>query len=235
MENVEWSVGDFVLMEQFHSPLSELSPSGYIPTLSQLLQLAPEADKHNPLHAGKAQSILVTHYVDGWKLVQHNNDEGSRTEDSAQSDLDDMFPAENSLGRGIGIASGPGKEDIDTEGSVCSTMPWPNDHNEFLMDNSTSRHLCFEIASGSAVSHPAAWLNNNNNKERVRSVESRSIASVGSSGCSKGPVLLPGSLRERGEFSIIKVALVEQSTKREQRQFAWEVQNVDFYNIGSYR
>ena len=175
----------------------------------------------------------MTHYVDGSKLVQRN-DEGdsiSGTEESSQGDLDDIFHAAHGCGRGIGSASGPGKADIDTKCSGCTTMPWPIDHNQFLMEDTTSRHLCFEIASGCAVSHPAAWINKN--EETVGNVGSRSCPGVRSRYCSRGPVLLPGSLRERGEFSIVKVALVEQSTKMEQR-FAWEVQNVEFYNIGSY-
>lgn len=75
-------------------------------------------------------------------------------------------------------------------------MPWKSDHNEFLANNSDL--LCMEIASG-APWLPAKWLPH---------------------------VLLPGSLRERGEFSVVELGLFQQG-----RTFAWKVANVDIHNV----
>ena len=217
------------------------SPSGYAPTLSKLLNLAPEADQHNLLQSGKAQSILVTHYVDGRKLVQHNNYNSDDDEDSifqaeGQGDLDELFHAAqpSSPATGDNDSTGPVDDNDDDKNDIkCSgigAMPWPVNHQEFLQDDNTSRLLCFEIASGSAVSHPAEWRNPSHGTTRDGV---RSTAGNGTSSAS-GPVLIPGSLRERGEFSIVTVSLVEQSANTEPRRFAWEVRSVDFYNIGSY-
>jgi hypothetical protein len=216
----------------------KFSPSGYTATLSKLLDLAPEADQQNLLQSGKAQSILVTHYVDGRKLVRHNNDDDdddSIFQTEGQGDLDDLFhAAQPKNGPATSDSNSIDPEDDkndnnDTKCSGLSAMPWPVNHQDFLVDDNTSRLLCFEIASGSAVSHPAEWRNPSNGKSRdgIRST-------VGSSNTAHGPVLIPGSLRERGEFSIVTVSLVEQNANTEHRRYAWEVRSVDFYNIGSY-
>ncbi|GKY91122.1 hypothetical protein MPSEU_000085000 [Mayamaea pseudoterrestris] len=99
--------------------------------------------------------------------------------------------------------------------------------------------LCLEIASGSAAEHAPELIRKGDNQ-----------------------VLRPGSLRERGEFCILEVALLENGpetlngstkehhedivcpsskrpssskTTKHQRTFAWKVQKVDFHRLGRAR
>jgi len=160
-------------------------------------------------------------------MRQDEEDSIFRPDDNG--DLDDLFHAADPRGLAASAVSpggGGGEDENDTKCSSNASVPWPIDHGEFLRDASTSRLLCLEIASGSAVSHPAAWISDS---------ASPNGSHGGGGGNSNGPLLLPGSLRERGEFSILTVALIEQSDKTEQqRRFAWEVQSVDIHYLGSF-
>jgi hypothetical protein len=103
-----------------------------------------------------------------------------------------------------------------------TSMPWPRDHDAFLESTLAQHHLCLEIASGSAADHVPALIRKGNGNKKV------------------GPVLLPGSLRQRGEFCIVQLSLVEQAAgEAEQRRaeplrFAWEVANVDFHRVNDF-
>lgn len=79
--------------------------------------------------------------------------------------------------------------------------PWPTDHGTFLQSATVQQLLCLEIASGSTQRKPEL------------------IADA------KKQILLPGSLRERGEFCILVMGL-----ERKQR-FGWNIRSVDFHNI----
>ena len=100
--------------------------------------------------------------------------------------------------------------------AIEADLPWPmQDHDAFLNSFLTKQLLCLEIASGSSAKRPA---------------ELRKHPS-GSS------VLLPGSLRERGEFCLVDLAIVPSKTDgKEERQgnsanFVWKVTNIDFHTI----
>lgn len=181
------------------------------------MSLAPEADQQNPLFDGRGQSILVTHYVDGRKLVKSDlNDSVLDLDDTCG--LDDLFHAAD-------LTWSPNqnnRQNLNNEGSSsppsCTDIPGPVDHIDFLLDPNTCRNLCLEIASGSATTLPAKWISGKLQQDRKSRM--------------RGPLLLPGSLRERGEFSILNLSLVEQNEKSlERRRFAWEVQSVDFHHI----
>jgi len=219
-----------------HDNCSSLcSPSGYSSTLSKLLQLAPEPDKGNPLQIGKGQSILVTHFVDGRKLVRQDDDDSLFRPDDSGDSLDDLFHAANGPRERIDASAAAAaaavvEDDEDDAKAGSSAVPWPSNHSEFLRSESTASLLCLEIASGSAVNHPAAWISSKHDTSARKGT-----SSIGRN--SRGPVLLPGSLRERGEFSILTLALVEQPAKtqgEQQRRFAWGVQSVDFHHLNNF-
>ena len=116
--------------------------------------------------------------------------------------------------------------------TVSRPLPWPMqternqtataDRAEFL--EQSREQLCLEIAGGSAGYHSAQW---------IKSSKRRS------------DVLLPGSLRQRGEFSLVYIGLVpaaeSSSTSRRKlggsdtgNQYTWQVLNVDFHRLNHY-
>ena len=91
------------------------------------------------------------------------------------------------------------------------------DHDAFLNSYLAARQLCLEIASGSSAKRPPEWRKH-------------------PSGTS---VLLPGSLRERGEFCLVDLAIVPSNLEESEgdiggndtTKFMWKVTNVDFHNM----
>jgi hypothetical protein len=124
--------------------------------------------------------------------------------------------------------------------STTRNLPWPDDHNDFLRSSTTKQNLCIEIASGYAADHEPTWIDR---RRTIRTARGKLKGEKKKMGhplreCD-GPVLLPGSLRERGEFCILELALIDQhktktkpvvSTKHD-RKFAWEVQAVKFHRM----
>lgn len=101
--------------------------------------------------------------------------------------------------------------------AIEADLPWPvQDHDAFLNSFITTQLLCLEIASGSSDKRPP---------------ELRKHPSGNS-------VLLPGSLRERGEFCLVDLAIVPSSNPEGKKEgqgdptkFVWKVTNADFHNI----
>jgi hypothetical protein len=192
----------------------------------------PESDK-------KCQSILVTHYIDSKSLLQQD--------DFFFEDDEKAFDALHSETKQE--ASGMDSEKphgIDDESLGASLLPWPADHASFLNESDTRKLLCMEIASGSAPHHRPAWINetgqyHSSSEDATKSTSSpRSYPPLQSHPLKrqqhdhvpKGPVLFPGSLRERGEFCILHLSLTEPAkTTKSVSQFTWQVENVYFYNI----
>ncbi|GAX19255.1 hypothetical protein FisN_4Lh159 [Fistulifera solaris] len=103
------------------------------------------------------------------------------------------------------------------------TMPWPagstNDRNDFFDAN--RELMCLEIASGSSRSVPAQWIQSPLPKDKPNW---------------KANVLLPGSLRERGEFSLVHLGVVETSDNRTPNEtlFEWKVMDIKIHCIGEF-
>jgi hypothetical protein len=102
--------------------------------------------------------------------------------------------------------------------------PWPTTNGKVRQAffQKSRDALCLEIASGSARYHPAQWI-------RSSKMSSSNVADV----------LLPGSLRERGEFCIVHVGLAEggattSSNKSSSAPFAWKVMNVEFHRLNQF-
>jgi hypothetical protein len=201
------------------------SPGGYYQALNHLLQLAPKTKYPNVVFGdgnNKGQSILITHHVDG-RLVndgdQSSSDECGDGDDD--DDLDDLFEQLNAARKYVDF-----NEDSEVDGSQNSLS-----HNKFLMSSIVQQHLCFEISTGLPMStHTPEWIPRSSAKHMAsqglnEDDDTRSKL--------VGPVLFPGSLRENGDFCILQLSLVEQSSFSP-RKYAWEVQKVNFHTINKF-
>lgn len=220
---------------------------GYGPTLSKLLHLAPRPEHTGALmmENNVAQSILVTHYVD-YNSNNHYHDPSADDPDGEEDDVVAVEPSENFSDLYTDSSTTSAAAMVEDEGSCGSnnggqqpqllrgttttgagpSMPWPNNndnpHEPSFWETNRQR-LCLEIASGYAAQHAPTWM-----RDRQ--------------------VLLPGSLRERGEFSIVRVSLVPVATNDDvassskqqpqpqhpQHRFHWEVQTIDFHVLNSF-
>jgi hypothetical protein len=87
--------------------------------------------------------------------------------------------------------------------------PWPPGHEAFLCSDTVRQLAALEITSGSAAHH-AAVLRSENTPLSV-------------------PVLLLGSLRARGDFSLLSLSLVEDTSAP--KKYRWTVSDTQFFNI----
>lgn len=209
------------------------SPSGYCSALTKLLQLAPTPEYPEILFrtsgsACKAQTILVTHYIDSLSFQQNDCstsiDEGACDESCEYSTNDDSSVSATTSDEGSSTES---EESIIRSKETASRSPWPIDHDQFLANTSTQQHLCLEIAGGSAAIHPPAW---------ICSTARSKIGGSNQQSAKESSVLLPGSLRERGEFCILQLSLVEnkQIESSPRPRFSWEVLQVDFHQVNNF-
>lgn len=201
------------------------SQSGYCAALSKLLMLAPKPEHPEILFtngSSTGQSILVTHFVDSQSLVQEDDSlsaDGDLLGDCFGSIVDRDGCAEN-----VAIVI---EEESSSNPGLSTSLPWPIDHDSFLESVIAQQHLCLEIASGSASRHAPEWISNGTALSATGTRTRRNT--------SEGPVLLPGSLRERGEFCILQLSLVEKAPgSMSSRRFAWEVQLVAFHRINIF-
>lgn len=231
------------------------SPLEYYTTLQRLLKLAlpsshPQHRPYNnnrntgtfnvptptqsaslptiPFQSSRSQTILVTHYVDAPSLTGITKDDDCSDDDTG------------------GINGAPAWS-LQRQSSSAflgrhGFLPWPTNpgrdtvrrRQEFLEDN--REQICFEIASGMARLLPPKWIR-----------PSKMSTSV------QPDVVLPGSLRERGEFSIVHLSLVRASSSasstpgstfsqqhaQQQRSqqnptFCWKVTHVEFHHLNAF-
>jgi hypothetical protein len=188
------------------------------------LQLAPKTECPELIFGStrsKGQSILVTHYVDSQMLIRRYK---SRDSGDDNDDLDDIFEPHKHIGDTGGITT-----TTETEDTEDDTLPWPVGHDSFLNSPLAQQNLCFEIASGPLSKSAPEWISGCAPFDRDRD-ENNNIDRA-----TTGPVLLPGSLRERGDFCIVRLSLIEQTLKNiSVRKYAWEVQNVDFHTVNNF-
>lgn len=209
-------------------------PGGYYQSLENLLQLAPKPNYPNVLFNGrnKGQSILITHYVDSRTLIDIDISTSSDYDDDS---FDEMFELrnpvkeENSSSLAVNINSESNVDDNDD-----TSGPWPVAHDKFLNSSIARQNLCLEIASGLSSQHyrpewiPSASLNSLNDD----------VALNGEAGSTmKGPgVLIPGSLRQHGDFCIVHMSLVQQHVTKDSTTctWGWEIQDVEFHVVNNY-
>jgi hypothetical protein len=189
----------------------------------------------------QCQSILVTHYVDSQSLLQQEDFLLFGDDENAF----DALHAETKEHRS-GIDSEKPYGTWSDESSSGACLPWPTDHASFLNESDTQKLLCLEIASGSASNHRSAWINEKGQYQSSVDATSNPLPLSSSSSLqnplqcpqsrgtitTKGPVLFPGSLRERGEFCIVYLSLTEPAaTNSLLPRFSWQEENVYFFNI----
>ena len=267
-------------------PHRSSSDGSYFATLSRLLQLAPRNRTQTPplspralsFSSPRAQSILITHYVDNnmsdSQTTDHHHHPPASKETPADISTDNhnlehpkqqhnnnnnnnSDPSLPVKKRSLGWADSvrnlkqqKEERDSDTPVNGCPSWtleedtnddndnddyaklqsphaphhPWPMGHQQFLRnddDNQSSDFLCLEIASGAAPWHAAQWI--------------RDTSTTMTTNKTTKDVLLPGSLRERGEFSLVELGLVEeQSRKGVRRSFGWKVVNVEFHQLNDF-
>jgi hypothetical protein len=159
-----------------------MSSKGYCRTLEGLIRLAPPSN--HPLHFShpSSQTILVTHYVDCSSEANNKLD----TSAAAKPSDDQHFNPCN--GSPLWTMTSPASlSDLPHSLSHTGYRPWPSEeHATFLNSTLVQQQLCLEIAAGSAM------------RNRPELIEQGSTQ-----------VLLPGSLREHGEFCVLEVALQE--------------------------
>jgi hypothetical protein len=213
----------------------------YLQTVERLIGSAPPPQQNYSFGTKLSQTILITHYF------RTPMECGQRDDDCAEDDNKDAYSGEEDAGGDNDDASGskanvssnliPGKDmngndGIKTNGSSSSSSqhdalpkPWPPEHSGFLNSSSVQEHLALEIASGGGVS------------QRPKEVQKGNVR-----------IVIPGSLRERGEFCLVDMSLVEhavkknmtaatasptstKSTKKKKSTFAWRVRSVEFHNM----
>ena len=99
--------------------------------------------------------------------------------------------------------------------------PWPSEHSNFVESRIAQEQLALEIASGGGAS------------QRPKEMQKGNVR-----------IIIPGSLRERGEFCLVDMSLMEQAVKKnmgtaataaastkKKSSFAWRVRRVEFHTM----
>lgn len=216
----------------------------YCKTLEGLIQIAPPPQKNYPFGTNFSQTILVTQYFQPSptpKRQQHTLDDSDEddSEDGCDSDTNaygyhqhDREEEEGETDQQDSDVEGsrqdkndPQDDDDDDNSSTGSTgiRPWPPEHSKFMDSSLVQEHLALEIASGGGRS------------QRPKDIQKGNVR-----------IVIPGSLRERGEFCLVDMSLMEKvvmksmaaaatvstaSPPMKKKSFAWSVRNVEFHNM----
>jgi hypothetical protein len=213
----------------------------YLQTLERLIGSAPPPQQNYPFGTKLSQTILITHYF------QTPTGCAQRDDDGTDNDNNDVYIGEDDTAGDNYAANGSdanlssniiprkdmnGNDGNKANGSASSNnrhdslpKPWPPEHSSFLNSSSVQEHLALEIASGGGVS------------QRPKEVQKGNVR-----------VVIPGSLRERGEFCLVDMSLVELAVKKnmtaaassastptsatkKKSTFAWRVRSVEFHSM----
>lgn len=221
----------------------------YCKTLEGLIQIAPPPQKNYPFDTNYSQTILVTQYFQPSptpKRQQHTMDDSDEddSEDDGDSDTNvygyqhDRDEDEGEADQQESVAEistssqdkkSPSRVDVnddddDDNSSTGSSgiRPWPPEHSKFMDSSLVQEHLALEIASGGGTS------------QRPKDIQKGNVR-----------IVIPGSLRERGEFCLVDMSLVEQAViksmaavtastptaPKKKKSYAWSVRNVEFHNM----
>jgi hypothetical protein len=189
-------------------------PGGYYQSLENLLQLAPQPKYPNILFNGrsKGQSILITHYVDSRSLIDGETSmmDGCTNGGDDDDSFDEMFDLSNPLKDERGSSAAVNVSDISND-DAC--VQWPSGHQKFFNSTIARRNLCFEIATGlSSKNHKPEWIAS---ASTTHTADGETL-NVEGGWTRKGPgILLPGSLREHGDFCIVHMSLVQQQASND--------------------
>jgi hypothetical protein len=190
--------------------LSASRSGGYRSKLERLLALPPPV-QHPVRFAQPSQTILVTHYVD----CRPSKRRPARADDDCRPGADDA--SEEGAEACADAAEEAGAEQAPASQPEIP-LPWPADHGGFQRCALARERLCLEIASGSPGLEPRVFEAGGGESEAFGegSTETSADRDGGKDAASppkpdgRTTVLLPGSLRLRGEFSLVQVSLQEQ-------------------------
>lgn len=230
----------------------EMGGDSYCKTLEGLIQVAPPPQQSYPFDTNFSQTILVTQYFQPSPTPKrqpddsnysdeddsNDNDNDSDTnvygyqqdrEDEGEADQPDTVTEASQDTKSASRKDSEEDDDDDDEeeedddnNSTGSNgiRPWPPEHSKFVDSPLAQEHLALEIASGGGTS------------QRPKDIQKGNVR-----------IVIPGSLRERGEFCLVDMSLMEQvvmksmaaastaSPKQKKSTFAWSVRNVEFHNM----
>lgn len=229
--------------------------------MEALINIAPPPHRHYPFGTTNSQTILVTQYfqpsptpggrqtdnvdesdedesddgdsdtnnVCGYR--QNRQEEEEREEDDDEADHVDAATVSDGGSLDQKIPARDDKEDEnddddeeeedDGNHSIGSNgiRPWPPEHSKFLDSPMIQEHLALEIASGGGTS------------QRPKDIQKGNVR-----------IVIPGSLRERGEFCLVDMSLIDQVVMKSiatastassptKMKKSWSVSNVEFHNM----
>lgn len=195
--------------------------------MERLIRIAPPPQHHYPSGTELSQTILVTHYFEANLKERRraiSDSDGDEEDQDARIYTDDEAAGAES-GEGDDLATAAVSQDIASSDSVIQNSqresefgrPWPSEHSDFVESSLIQEQLALEIASGGGASQKPKEMQKGN----VR-------------------IIIPGSLRERGEFCLVDMSLMEQALKKniasappakKKTTFAWCVRNVEFHTM----
>jgi hypothetical protein len=160
--------------------------------------------------------VLVTHYVDCLSLLEENR----------------------STNAAAGAEEGSSSSDDDE--SPHYHRPWPASHRVFAKSPAAQQLLSLEIASGGGGARPQVTRRNIVEDDDMRLPEDAYVLHE-EARCSRPrpkliqkdssvPILIPGSLRERGEFCVVDMALLNEAATSHPC-LTWQVQHVHFHQL----
>jgi hypothetical protein len=225
--------------------------NAYCRTLERLIKLAPPPQKSYPLATTLSQTILVTHYfqpasnesqrdgdeseddekdngvhIYGYRGEGQNNDEESQNEDEdggAARTAEVSQDQRSEASAGMHRTSSADDDDNTAKSSMQDdgAKDWPPEYRRFVESSVVQENLALEIASGGGFA------------QRPKEIQKGNVR-----------IVVPGSLRERGEFCLVDMSLMEQAVKKnlaaastsaasakKKSTFAWRVRSVEFHNM----
>lgn len=223
-----------------------MGAQNYCKALERLVQLAPPPQKNYPFATKLSQTILVTHYFqpssreDRGEGEDSDDDEKDNDlhihgyggeEDTGESDADDAVASTAEVSQDqrseASINRAASDEDANDDNNAVRSKPddgpsaWSPEYRRFVESSVAQENLALEIASGGGVA------------QRPKEMQKGNVR-----------IVIPGSLRERGEFCLVDMSLMEQAAKKnfttaasapsaakKKSTFAWRVRSVEFHNM----
>ena len=178
--------------------------------VSNFHHLEPDEEDDLMIHGDGSQSVNSSHNI------QHNRHDStySHQDIGAGASVGD---AAMQYGRGVeggGASPSPyGEEESDGE-EESFDPPWPTEHEAFCALPLVQEHVILEIASGL-----------NSSGATVKPMELPK---------GKVRVVLPGSLRERGEFCLVDVAFMKDPYQPRTNDYRWRVRRTRFHTLNEF-
>jgi hypothetical protein len=191
-------------------------------TLENLVKLAPPSSAvtdtpnssriHNLLKTTLFQTILVTHF----HHLEKDDDQDETDPDPDRSTFAPAVPDHFDQCSEDDNRGGNGEdESSDDDEEESFDPPWPTEHEAFCALPLVQEHVLLEIATG---------LNSSGNIVKPMELPKGKVK-----------VVLPGSLRERGEFCLVDVAFMKDPYQHNAApDYRWRVRKTRFQTLNDY-